>query len=352
MNKALFIKERLFKLAGALILVISMVFGWFLLDYQQFASTPLKVGEGVDIVVEPGQSLSFVVNALVRQGLMQNSRYLLLRARLKNVAHRIQAGEYHLEPGTTPVSLLDKLVAGDVVDYALTIVEGWNFRELMEVVNNNPYLKHSLKGLDNNTIMKRLGFEGEHPEGRFLPDTYHFPRGLSDVAFLQRAHRAMEEYLIHAWEKRDEGLPLQSAYEALILASIVEKETGQPDERPAISGVFVRRLQQSIRLQTDPTVIYGLGLAFDGNLRRIHLKQRDNPYNSYRHKGLPPTPIAMPGAAAIEAALHPAAGDTLYFVSKGDGSHQFSATLREHNNAVIKYQLKGRKRSFSSYSAQ
>ena len=352
MNKAFFIKERLFKIVGAFILVISLVLGWFLFNYQQFASTPLAVGEGVDIVIEPGKSLAAVANGLFKQGVMQNPRYFLLMARVKNVAHRIQAGEYHLEPGATPVSLLDKLVVGDVVNYALTIVEGWDFHELMVVVNSSPYLKHKLKGLDNKTIMRRLGFEGQHPEGRFLPDTYHFPRGLSDIAFLQRAHRAMDKSLAQAWEKRDENLPLKSAYEVLILASIIEKETGQADERPAISGVFVRRLEQGIRLQTDPTVIYGLGLDFDGNLRRVHLQQQDNLYNTYRHKGLPPTPIAMPGAAAIDAALHPAPGDTLYFVSRGDGSHHFSATLREHNNAVIKYQLKGRKRSFSSYSAQ
>ena len=197
--------------------------------------------------------------------------------------------------------------------------------------------------------MERLGHAGEHPEGRFLPDTYHFPKNLTDVAFLKRAYDAMTQTLAREWEGRAVGLPLKTPYEALILASIVEKETGLASERQAIAGVFVRRLNKGMRLQTDPTVIYGMGDRYKGNIRKSDL-QEDTPYNTYRRFGLPPTPIAMPGRDAIHATLHPDDSKNIYFVSRGDGSHHFSATLEEHNNAVIKYQLKGRKRPFSSYN--
>jgi UPF0755 protein len=226
----------------------------------------------------------------------------------------------------------------------LTLVEGWNFREVLEAVREHPVIVDTLPAeATASDVMALLGHPDEHPEGRFFPDTYLFPRDTTDVQFLMRAFERMETILEDEWEQRAAELPLKDPYEALILASIIEKETGRADERTEIAGVFIRRLRKGMLLQTDPTVIYGLGDSFDGNLRRRDL-EADNPYNTYRRAGLTPTPIAMPGRDAIHAALHPADGDALYFVAKGDGSHQFSATLGEHNRAVRRYQLKGGKR--------
>jgi UPF0755 protein len=240
-------------------------------------------------------------------------------------------------------------VEGKVIQYSITLVDGWTFAQALEVVQSNPYLVHRLEGLDADTIMARLGYAGQHPEGRFMPDTYFFPRGLTDIAFLQRAYQAMQSYLDTAWRSRDVGIPVHTPYEALILASIVEKETGLASERRAIAGVFSRRLIKHMRLQSDPTVIYGMGDSYKGNIRRRDLHS-DNAYNTYQHAGLPPTPIALPSRDAIDAVLHPEEGDALYFVSRGDGSHKFSATLEEHNQAVIKYQLKGKIKPFSSFT--
>ncbi len=345
-------KELIFKLGGAVVLIGSLLVGWLWMDYQAFLETPLDIPEQEQIwTVEPGSSLSAVAAGLERQGLIDNMRHFVWMARLRGQSANIQAGEYLLGRGITPVQLLEKMVSGKVHHYSLTLVEGWNFSEMMHLINGAATLKHTLTGKSNAAIMQLLGKPDEHPEGRFYPDTYSYPRGLSDVEFLKRAYRAMSERLATEWEQRADGLPLKTPYEALTLASIVEKETGLASERQAIAGVFTRRLQKRMRLQTDPTVIYGLGAAFDGNLRRRDLTQ-DTPYNTYTRRGLPPTPIAMPGGDAIHAALHPADGDALYFVSRGDGSHHFSATLEEHNRAVIKYQLKGRKRPFSSYSGK
>lgn len=340
--------ERLFKLVGALILLGSLALGWLWMGYKNFSSQPLRVGESAKTFEVPaGASLSDVAHRLQAEGLTARPRYFVWMGRLHGMAHAIQAGEYRIEPGTKPRQLLDDMAAGRVFEHSLTLVEGWNFREMMAAVNADRYLAHTLRGLSDAEIMKRLGWPDEKPEGRFLPETYNFPRGTTDLEFLRRAHRAMSRELASAWANRAQGLPLKSPYEALILASIIEKETAVPEERRRIAGVFVRRLEKGMRLQTDPTVIYGLGAGFDGNLRRQDLK-RDTPYNTYTHRGLPPTPIAMPGRDSLTAAVHPDAGDALYFVSRGDGSHYFSATLEEHNRAVIKYQLHGRARSFSS----
>ncbi|HLP30400.1 MAG TPA: endolytic transglycosylase MltG, partial [Geothrix sp.] len=260
---------------------------------------------------------------------------------------RVQAGTYRIARGTTPTMLLMQIIEGRVAQYSITLVEGWNIYQVMDRLAQSNDLKHLLRGQNLAQVMTRIGHPGEHPEGRFFPETYDFPKGLSDIAFLQRAYKMMDERLAVEWEHRDPGLPYRNAYEALIMASIVEKETGQAIERPQIAGVFVRRLQKRMLLQTDPTVIYGLGPTFDGNLRRRDLLA-DNPYNTYRKQGLPPTPIAMPSAEAIHAALHPAPGKDLYFVARGDGSHYFSATLAEHNAAVIRFQLHGQARPFSS----
>ncbi|NNJ83768.1 MAG: endolytic transglycosylase MltG, partial [Gammaproteobacteria bacterium] len=261
-------------------------------------------------------------------------------ARWQGLASKIKAGEYELEPGLTPRRLLGKLVRGKVVQRTLTVVEGWNFTELMAAVRANGHLLHTLEeDSANAVIMERIGFSGQHPEGRFYPDTYHFPHDTTDIAFLKRAYATMARKLSAQWAQKAEGLPYDTPDEALIMASIVEKETGKPEERTQVAGVFVRRLKRGMRLQSDPTVIYGMGAAFTGNIRRADLT-RPTPYNTYTIRALPPTPIAMPGEAAIHAALHPADGKALYFVAKGNGGHQFSATLIEHNRAVARYQLR------------
>lgn len=328
------------KITGVLLLAVALAFGWFWNDYRAFQERPLAVGEaGADFTVEKGASLQGIARRLGERGILERPRYLVLLGRLAGNAQQIQAGEYHIAPGTTPAQFLDAMVRGQVIQYALTLVEGWNFREVMAAVSASEHLEHTLSGASPEEIMTAIGRSGEHPEGRFFPDTYHFPRGLSDREFLQRAYEAMEEHLTREWANRSEDLPFESAYEALTMASIVEKETGVPGERPEIAGVFIRRLEKGMRLQTDPTVIYGMGEAYDGNIRRRDLETY-TPYNTYRISGLPPTPIAMPGAEALHAVMHPADGNALYFVSKGDGSHYFSSTLEEHNAAVRKYQLR------------
>lgn len=343
-------KITFYKLLALLGLLAAVGVGLLAWEYQRFLHSPVQSEAGPDtFVVAPGMSVRAIAARLHAQGLIHAPRYFEWHARLSGVADALHAGEYRLSPGITPAALLADMAAGRVMQYALTIVEGWTFRQLVDAMHASPYLEHTLPGLSSEAIMERLGKPGEHPEGRFFPDTYHFPRGTTDLAFLARAYRAMELQLEQAWAQRRPDLPLKSAYEALILASIIEKETGVSAERREVAGVFVRRLRLGMRLQTDPTVIYGLGEDFEGRLRRIHLRT-DGPYNTYRRHGLPPTPIALPGLASIQAALDPAPGETLYFVSRGDGSHVFSETLEEHNRAVIEYQLNGRKRPFSSYS--
>lgn len=331
-------------------ILLAMIAGiWLLVDVNNFRQTPLNINEqGVRYEINSGDTLTSIARNLQQQQVLDKPLYLKLLAKVRGIANNIKIGEYLFEQGTTPEQLLKIIVKGATIQYSATIVEGLNFREMMAMLQQNEHLEHTLKGQKPAAIMALLGKPGEHPEGRFLPDTYYFPRGTTDVDFLRRAYNAMETVLADEWEQRQEGLPLKTPYEALILASIVEKETAVPSERNAIAGVFVRRLNKRMRLQTDPTVIYGMGEKFDGNIRKKDLL-KDTPYNTYRRRGLPPTPIAMPGKEAIRAALHPADGDSLYFVSRGDGSHEFSSTLDQHNNAVIKYQLKGRKRPFSSY---
>lgn len=331
--------DRLLKFTGLLVVLISALVGWLMWDYRTFTQTPLALQEEWVLIVQPGRSVRAIARDLTSQGIIDNPWFLEWMARRHGAAERIKAGEYHLQPGLLPQALLDQLVTGKVVQYAFTIVEGWTFRQLLAALSEHKALRHSLQGKSDDEIMAALGHAGQHPEGRFLPDTYHFPRDTTDVAFLKRAYTAMERVLEREWMARAENLPLETAYEALILASIVEKETGVAAERAQIAGVFVRRLQKGMRLQTDPTVIYGLGADFDGDIKFRDLRT-DTAYNTYTRHGLPPTPIALPGQAAIHAALHPAPGDSLFFVSKGDGSHVFSATLEEHNRAVRTYQLK------------
>jgi UPF0755 protein len=335
------------KPVGLVIIIISFLLGWLWLSFQTVIEAPISTAlkEPVLFEVSPGSALPTIISSLEKEGLLDHPIWFRVLARLENKANKLKAGEYLISPELTPQTLLGLLVSGKTHQRSLTLVEGWNFKELMEAVNSSDLLTHSLRGLSKHEVMEMLGFKEEEPEGRFLSDTYHFPKGTSDVAFLKRAWFSMEKVLDAAWKGREKGLPFKTAYEALILASIVEKETGRADERPIIAGVFVRRLRLGMRLQTDPTVIYGMGDHYDGNIRYRDLR-KDTPYNTYTRFGLTPTPIAMPGRDAINAVMHPAKGKSLYFVAKGDGSggHIFSATLKEHNRAVDYYQKKkGRK---------
>ncbi len=342
-------RELLFKLIGMLLLLGSLLAGWVWMTYDEFANGPLSLDEPRLFAVPPGSSAATVGRRLAEEGLIDQPTYFRWLARLEGKAAAIQAGEYRIEPGITPMGLLGLLSSGRTFQHELTLVEGWNLWETLAAVREHPAIEQTLTGEGSReelmaALAAALGLpEESHLEGRFLPDTYHFPRGTTDIAFLRRAQAAMEAYLGQAWLERDKMLPYGNPYEVLIMASIVEKETGVPEERGAIAGVFVRRLKKKMKLQTDPTVIYGMGEAYDGNIRRADLR-RDTPYNTYTRKGLPPTPIAMPGREAINAALHPLDGEALYFVATGEGRHVFSATLEEHNEAVIKYQLNGRRR--------
>jgi len=322
-----------------LLIMLAVLAAIIMLDrYQKFSDATLNIpGQEMVYSVPPGSSLNKLSYDLHAQNIIQYPRLFILLGRQMDVARRLQAGEYILQQGLTPRTLLALLVEGKVNQYELTLIEGHTFREMLQRIHADPVLVHTLSDETDVDIMELLGQPDQHPEGRFLPDTYYFTRGTTDVEFLMRAWQAMNDELTIEWEGREEDLPFESQDEALILASIVEKETGAVEERPIIAGVFVRRLRKGMRLQTDPTVIYGMGESFDGNIRKRDLL-KDTPYNTYTREGLPPTPIAMPGTDAIHAVLHPAKGKSLYFVAMGEGKHYFSATLKQHNLAVDKFQ--------------
>jgi len=317
----------------------SLVYGW--MDYQRFVGAPLAISAQTPSVdVAKGSSLRDVVGQLREQHVTKTGPlYWRVLAEQLRVAGRLHAGEYALSAGMTPRDLLLNMATGKVLQRNFTIVDGWSFREVRQALARADKLRQDGAGLDDDALMAKIGAPGEMPEGRFLPETYAYVKGDSDLDILRRAHAAMAKLLDTLWAQRDKNVPLATPYDALILASIVEKETGRADERARIAGVFVRRLQTHMLLQTDPTVIYGMGEAYAGNIHRSDLTT-DTPYNTYTRQGLPPTPIAMPGKPAIEAALHPAAGTELYFVARGDGTHVFSSTLEEHNHNVACFQLK------------
>lgn len=309
---------------------------WF---YKEKLTAPLPLQAAWHYTLVPNGTLHHVARDLQAQQLMDypTAKLWLWQAQLSKRAKQIKAGEYTIPVGTTPQTLLDILIAGKTLQHSLTLVEGWNFRQMLRAIHNHPQLKITLTDTQPLAIMRDLGYANQHPEGRFYPDTYYFPRGMTDVAFLQRAYQLMADNLAAAWAQRRSDLPLKTPEEALILASIVEKESIEVEARK-VAGVFIRRLRKNMLLQTDPTVIYALGETFDGNIRKRDL-QVDSPYNTYRYKGLPPTPIAMPSRAALDAVLNPDDDGSLFFVAKGNGQHHFSKTLSEHECAVIRYQL-------------
>lgn len=321
-----------------LLLLIAVAIGAYL---TWVATIRLKPGNDT-YVVEAGMGLRAFNKSLYRARLLPDPVSLVILAYARGDAQGLKAGEYRFRAGITPLQLLRQVVAGRVVEYPLLVVEGWTFAQMLTALNTAPKLTHTLAGVAPAEIMRRLGHPDIHPEGRFFPDTYYYARGSTDIGILQAAFTKMEAFLASEWAARDAGLPLKTMDEALTLASIVERETGQVDERRLIAGVFVNRLRKRMRLQTDPTVIYGMGAQYRGNIRLRDLRQ-PTPYNTYVIYGLPPTPIALPGADAIRASLHPAQTDALYFVSRGDGTHVFSATLSAHNQAVAEFQLRRRR---------
>ncbi|MEZ5652048.1 MAG: endolytic transglycosylase MltG [Burkholderiaceae bacterium] len=333
MRRTLKVLVVLVILVGA---VAALTYRWALERYGEqplvFVNLPARVE------VRPGMGLRQVGGALRAAGAQAPDWLFKLAARLRDDAHRLQVGIYEVREPQTLRELLDRMVAGDVLMAEIRFIEGWRFAQLRATVRAHPELRHETDSLDDRALLQRLGIERDHPEGLFFPSTYRFPAGSSDLDIYRMSHDALRKLLDEAWAGREEGLPLATPYEALVLASVVEKETGVEADRPQIAGVFVNRLRRGMMLQSDPTTIYGLGDAFDGDLRRVHLRS-DTPYNTYTRHGLPPTPIALVSRASLRAVLHPASTDALYFVARGDGSSQFSATLGEHNSAVRRYQL-------------
>ncbi len=307
-----------------------------------YVSTPLTTAKlPVEVEIPRGATFRSVMDALEKSGIKVRRYEFEALARALRRERDIKAGSYEIAEPVKPTDLLDKLTRGDVTQAEVRLIEGWTFSQFRAALDASQDLRHDSAGLEDAQILARLEAQEAHPEGLFFPDTYLFAKGSSDIAVLRRAYRAMQRRLKEEWEAKSANVPYQSPYQALIMASIIEKETGKASERDLIGGVLVNRLRIGMRLQVDPTIIYGLGNSFDGNLKRSHLIE-DGPYNTYTRGGLPPTPIAMPGLASLRSAMRPAKTEALYYVSKGDGSSQFSRTLDEHNRAVSRYQRGGR----------
>ena len=322
------------KLLAFLLLIVLLAaagVGYYAYRPMSLPSTPFEFS------LKQGSSLKSAARQMQQAQLLEHDAPFVLLARSLGKSGQIKAGNYELNHPVSPLELLEIITKGEVSQSQMAVIEGWTFRQLRASLDANPDIAHDTVNLSDAEIMQRIGATETHPEGLFFPDTYYFAAGSSDLQIFKRAYQTMQKRLQEAWLGRAPGLPLQSPYQALTLASIVEKETGTPGDRPMIAGVFVNRLRKGMLLQTDPAVIYGLGEKFDGNLRKNDLLA-DTAYNTYTRAGLTPTPIALPGMAALQAALHPAQTDALYFVARGDGSSQFSSTLNEHNNAVNRYQ--------------
>lgn len=331
-------KRLFFSLVAAACVLVAVIAaaGWW------YASKPLTLAApAIDFTVQRGFTMRQAATTIARAGVGVQPELLYWIARVSGKAALIKAGSYEVHTGITPWALILKLSAGDVSQGEVLFVEGWNFRQVREVLESHPHLQRDTVGLSDSEIMQRIGAAETHPEGLFFPDTYLFDKQSSALAVLKRAYVAMQERLAFAWAMHAPDLPLSSPYELLILASIIEKETGRAEDRDLVASVFANRLRIGMRLQTDPTVIYGLGSDFDGRLRRRHL-DTDHPWNTYTRSGLPPTPIALPGAESLRAAVNPAKTDYLYFVSRGDGTSVFSRNLEDHNRAVDRYQRNGK----------
>ncbi|WP_194787751.1 endolytic transglycosylase MltG [Pseudomonas sp. UFMG81] len=323
------------------LIIAGLALGWAAWKVNSVLEQPLQVAQERMLDVPNGTTPNRMFYRMQAEGLLEDPVWLRLYWRFNMAGTPLHTGEYRLTPGMTVGQLFDAWKRGDVVQYNLTLVEGWTFRQVRAAVAKHEKVKHTLEGLSDEEVMDKLGHTGVFPEGRFFPDTYRFVRGMSDVELLQQAYMRLEEVLAKEWAERTTDLPYRDPYQALIMASLVEKETGIPQERGQIAGVFVRRMRLGMMLQTDPTVIYGMGERYNGKITRADLRE-PTPYNTYTMTGLPPTPIAMVGREAIHAALNPSDGSSLYFVARGDGSHVFSDDLDDHNSAVREFQLKRR----------
>lgn len=324
--------KRLFGLILFSALIIISLSGYYIIRPLDMPELPL------DFELQPGSSLKSAASELKRAGVIDEAQIFVLLGRSLGLSGQIKYGNYQLTKPVSMYELLQIISKGRVAQSDLAIIEGWTFKQFRAALNANPKLRHDSASLSDAEIMQRIGASEKHPEGLFFPDTYNFPSGSSDLALIKRAYQNMQHHLQQNWQTRDKSLPLASPYQALILASIVEKETGQKKDRTMIASVFVNRLRKGMMLQTDPTVIYGMGDKYDGNIRKRDLL-KDTEYNTYTRYGLTPTPIALPGKESLQAALHPASSDALYFVARGDGSSQFSSTLNDHNKAVQRFQL-------------
>lgn len=322
---------RAFAIFVVLSLLAAASIGYYALRPLPLPATPFE------FTLKPGSSVKSMARDMREGGLLEQDWAFVWLVRVLGKSGQLQAGSYELQQPVSILELVRMIAEGRVSQRRISVIEGWTFRQMRDALNANPGITHDTLNLSDAEILQRIGAIESHPEGLFFPDTYSFAGGSSDLAIFQSAYQSMQQHLQDAWAAREPNLPLETPYQALILASIVEKETGAASDRPMIAGVFVNRLRIGMRLQTDPTVIYGVGQGFDGNLRKKDL-QTDNPYNTYTRGGLTPTPIALPGRDSLQAALHPAKSDALYFVARGDGSSHFSSSLNEHNRAVNQYQ--------------
>ncbi|MCY1404058.1 Endolytic murein transglycosylase [compost metagenome] len=333
--------RKLLVLLESGLLLAGLLLGLAAWEQQRALQQPLELTEERLLEVPSGYTPGHLLARLQDEQVLHGAFWLRLYWRFNLSGQALHSGEYRLRPGMNGRDLIDLWREGDVVQYGLTLVEGWTFHQVRELLSRQPKIEQTLAGLSDAEVMARLGQPGVFPEGRFFPDTYKYVRGTRDIDILRQAYQRMEGILVEEWGERASNLPYKEPYQALIMASLVEKETGMPEERAEIAGVFIRRLQKSMLLQTDPTVIYGMGQRYNGKITRADLRE-PTPYNTYVTPGLPPTPIALPGREAIHAALNPAEGQSLYFVARGDGSHVFSDNLDDHNKAVQEYQLKRR----------
>ena len=345
--------RMIFRVIGALTLALTLLLAWAWHDYQEMVITPVVTGNPVTIEIIKGDSFNQITDKLLEQKINIKPFWFKALAVQLKIANKLKTGEYELSPGLTPTEILALFAQGKTKKYSITFPEGWSLKDILKEINSNQYLEHTLQSADVNHINFQTDTLHEHAvsdnglpqpttqslEGMLFPDTYFFEKHDTDVTLLKRAYDKMQSVLTQEWAHKAENLPFKDSYEALVLASIVEKETAQATERPLIAGVFVRRLQSGMMLQTDPTVIYGMGENYQGNISSNDLKT-PTPYNTYTFSGLPPTPIAMPGRDAIYATLHPDNSNSLYFVARGDGTHQFSAILKDHNRAVDNLQRK------------